>query len=334
MKHFVTLQDYTKGEIENLIDVAIDIKKRGIIKKIPGKKLAMIFFNSSLRTRTSFELGMNMLGGHAVNLEVGKGMWALEYEENVVMNEDKVEHIKDAAKVISRYADAIAIRSFAKMNNYENDKKDSVINAFKKYSDKPIINMESANFHPCQALADIMTIKEQFGSFKGKKFVLSWAYHPKALPMAVPNSAIIAASKMGLDVTLACPKEYLLDDDILNSVKKNCALNNSKFSVTSDVNQGYKDADIIYAKSWGSKLYYGELLEEKNIRDNFKHWIVNEKKMSLTNNAKFMHCLPIRRNVIATDSVIDSQNSVIYDQAENRMHVQNALLLKLLGEQI
>jgi len=333
LKHFITIQDHSKEEIVNLIDSAIKGKNQGFPKKLIGKKIALIFLNPSLRTRASFELGIQELGGHVLVLDPGKGMWNLEFDENVVMDADKPEHIKDAVKVLCKYVDAIAIRSFSKLENLQEDKQDKIINAFVKYSDKPIISMESCLYHPCQALADIMTIKEKFESVKGKKFVLTWAPHPKALPMAVPNSALLAASKIGMDVTLLSPKKYILDSEIIDKSIQNCKENDSEFLITDNLEHGYKDADVIYAKSWGSKDYYGEGDKENELRISLKNWTVDSKKMSLTNNAKFMHCLPVRRNVVVTDDVIDSSNSIVYGQAENRLHAQNALLIKLLGDQ-
>ena len=332
MKNFITLQDYSKKEINSLIDTAIKGKYNGFNKKLSGKKIALLFFNPSLRTRTSFEIGIKELNAHCIVLEPGKGMWNLEIDENVVMDKDNPEHVKDAVKVLCKYVDAIDIRSFPKLENWKEDKQDKIIQAFVKYSNKPIISMESNLFHPCQALADLMTVKENFSSYKNKKFVLTWAPHPKALPIAVPNSALLAASKIGMDVTLLCPKQYILDSYIIKKTMLNCKENNSEFIITDNLEQGYNDADIIYAKSWGSKEYYGNWDQEKLLKLKLSDYIVDSKKMSLTNNAKFMHCLPVRRNVVVSDEVIDSSNSVVYDQAENRLHAQKAMLLKLLGE--
>jgi N-acetylornithine carbamoyltransferase len=258
-------------------------------------------------------------------------MWNLEYKENVVMDGKNVEHVKDASKVLSRYFDAICVRSFPALQNWEEEKGDPVINCFAKYSDVPVINMESNLFHPLQALADIMTIKEKLGDPKNKKFVLTWIYHPKALPMAVPNSAALIASQFGMDVSIANPKDFDLSEDITRIVKKNCESNSSKYTTYDNMEEAFKGADIIYAKEWGSPKYYGNLETEKAIREQLKDWIVDSNKMKLTNNARLMHCLPVRRNVGVTDEVLDSNNSVIYDEAENRLHSQKGLLKFLLG---
>lgn len=332
-KNFINTQDFSREELDHLINLAIEMKKRKVKfrKKLDRKILAMLFFNPSLRTRISFEVGMEKLGGHAVNLTIGQGMWDIEYHEGVVMDQDKPEHIKEAARVLSRYCDAIAVRSFPKLIDWQEDKKDLVINGFAKYSTVPVINMESSLYHPCQALADMMTIKEQFKNPLGKKFVLCWVYHPKPLSVAVPNSAVLITSQFGMDVKIATPKDYDLPKEILDVVKKNCEINNRNFELVNDVNKAFEGADIIYAKSWGSINYYGKWEAEKLIRNNLKNWIVDRKKMSLTNDAKFMHCLPVRRGVEVTDEIIDSENSIVYIQAENRLYTQNALLVSIFG---
>lgn len=328
IKNFISTGNFSREELEKLLNLAIRGKRNSWKRCLRDKVLAMLFMNPSLRTRVSFEVGMRQLGGHAINLSAD-GMWDLEHRDNVVMGESKAEHIKEAALVLSRYADAIAVRAFPKLSSWEEDKKDSIINGFLKYASVPVINMESSMYHPCQALADMMTIKERVNP-EGKKFVLFWTYHPKPLPMAVPNSALLIASQFGMDVTIACPKDYGLESNIINFVKKNCKENRSNFEVVNDIH-GLENADVVYAKSWGSLRYYGRWDKEKYVRNKLKGWIVDREKLDRTNNAKFMHCLPIRRNVEASDEVIDSKNSVIYDQAENRLHAQNALLSLILG---
>lgn len=333
-KHFITTQDLSIAELQHLVNLGISLKQKKTYPQILAQKiLGMLFFNPSLRTRTSFEAGMALLGGHAINLEVGKGMWNLEWRDHVVMDGDKAEHIKEAAHVLSQYCDVLAVRAFPSMQDWEEDKKDEIIQGFVRHSEKPVINMESSCYHPCQALADIMTIQEVLGSFQQKKFVLFWAYHPNPLPMAVPNSAVLIASKMGMNVEIINPPAYDLDDDVLQHVKQNCALWHSRFEQQHDYQGALDGAAVIYAKSWGSRLYYGRLEEEKKMRQAYKDWIVDEEKMHLTKGAKFMHCLPLRRNVVATDTVVDSPASVIYTQASNRLYAQMALLITLLGEQ-
>lgn len=328
MKHFLTTTDCSFKELRQLIDTAKKLKKERRTRiDLKGKTLAMVFFNPSLRTRLSFAVAMGQLGGHSQDLNVGQGMWSIEYRDGVVMNGTSVEHIKEAAKVISRYCDAIAVRSFAGMKSIDEDRADPVLNGFVRHADVPVINMESAMFHPCQALADIMTIEERFKSCKGKKLLLTWAPHPSSLPTAVPNSIVTIASQFGMEVNIASPKGFDLDNSVISFVQETCRKNKASFNIHHDQRDAFNGVDVVYAKSWGT---YGKWEEEKKTRAACADWTVDASKMALTNNAKFMHCLPVRRNVIVTDEVLDSPNSIIYDEAENRLHVQKAVLLSLL----
>jgi N-acetylornithine carbamoyltransferase len=330
MKHFVSTTDLTLDELDALLDFAEGVKLGKVMKKLSGKTLGMVFFNSSLRTRTSFEAGMYQLGGHALNLSVGQGLWNLEYKEGVVMDGDKAEHVKEAVPVLSRYVDCLSVRCFPFGTDWAEDKSDPVISAFAKYAEVPVINMESAVWHPCQALADALTWKEQ-GVKKGDKVVLSWAYHPKALPMAVPNSMMTIAAQRGLNVTVMSPKAFKLDTDIVKRASALAEAAGGSVTETDDLS-ALDGAKIVYAKSWGSLQAYGDTAKEKAIRDNHKNWQVTTDWMNRTDGGKFMHCLPVRRNVVVSDSVLDSNFSIVTDQAENRLHVQKALLIKMLGE--
>jgi N-acetylornithine carbamoyltransferase len=233
------------------------------------------------------------------------------------MDQDKTEHIKDAARVLSRYVDAIAVRSFPGMKSKEEDLADSIIESFRKYSSVPVINMESALWHPCQAMADAMTIQEKLGKLKGAKVTLTWAYHPKALPMAVGNSFAAIASQLGADLTIAHPPEFALEKSFLDSLPRKPRIVHSKA-------EGLEGAQIVYAKSWGGPAFYGKWEEEKKIRDGLKSWICDR----VPPGAHFMHCLPVRRNVEVADAVLDA--GAIYDEAENRLHVQKAILSEIL----
>ncbi|MBI3026779.1 N-acetylornithine carbamoyltransferase [Candidatus Woesearchaeota archaeon] len=331
-RNFITMDEWKREELEFLIGNAMKLKKIGYKSKpLKDKIIAMVFFNPSLRTRTSLQAGIYKLGALAIDLSIGQGVWELEHKEGIIMDGKAAEHVKDAAQVLSKYCDAIAVRKFPDMKNWGEDKKDAVINGFAKYSDVPVINLEGAMEHPCQALADMMTIKEHFKNLKRKKLLLAWTYHPKSLPMAVPNSIALASSKFGMDVSIAFPPEFKLDSSVLKKIKDNCLLNKSNLEIFNNQEDAYKNADVIYAKSWGSINFYGNPEQEMKLKQNLKTWIVDSKKMKLTNNAKFMHCLPIRRNIEATDGVIDGKDSIIYQQAENRMHTQNSLLTELIS---
>ena len=333
MKNFISTQDWSKSDLQDILDYAKELKVNKFQNNLKNKSVALLFFNPSMRTRTSFEIGIQEMGGLAVVLHPGKDAWPIEFKLNEVMDGETEEHIIEVAKVLSSYCDLIAIRAFPKFRNLEDDLSDNVINSFAKYASVPVVNMETIT-HPCQELAHILTMQEELGDLSGKDYLLTWTYHPKPLNTAVANSSILIASKFGMNVKLLCPsKDYLLHDSYTNQAKENCKVNGASFEVTHDISQGYKDADIVYAKSWGSLNYYGNPQEEKLIRDQYKHFIVDEEKMAMTKNAKFSHCLPLRRNIKATDGVMDSDYCVAIQEAENRMHVQKSLLTKLLKEE-
>lgn len=276
------------------------------------------------------QIGVYELGGNAVVLEPGGTSWTLEHREGAVMDADKTEHVAEFVRVLGRYCVAIGVRTFAALKNWEDERTDPILNAFAKYSDAPIINLESAMHHPCQAMADIMTIQERLGAGR-KRVLLTWAWHPKPLPMAVPNSFALAAAQMGHDLLIAHPKGYELDDELMGQIRQQAAGAGGSVNVTSEVDQAFDNIEVVYAKSWGSRNFYGasekDIAERATYRDK---WIVDEQKMARTNSAIFMHCLPVRRNVIVTDAVIDSASSVVIDEAENRLHVQKAIMAGLL----
>jgi N-acetylornithine carbamoyltransferase len=226
------------------------------------------------------------------------------------------------------------VRTFAALNNWEEERDDPILQAFAKYSEVPVINLESAMHHPCQALADMMTIHERLGTGR-KKVLLTWAWHPKPLPMAVPNSFVLAAAQMGHDLVIAHPSGYELDDHLFKDIETKAAEAGGSLRMTNDVEEAFDDAQVVYAKSWGSKQFYGSPEKDLAEREQYRrHWIVDERKMARTNAAIFMHCLPVRRNVIVTDAVIDSNSSVVVDEAENRLHVQKAILKELLARTV
>lgn len=331
MKHFLSTIDWDQQQLQHIIDLAKDYKAGLSSDALKGKSIALLFFNPSLRTRTSFELGSWQLGGHAVVLAPGKDAWPLEFEFGTTMLDDAEEHIAEAAQVLSRYCDMIAIRAFPKFQDWQEDRQDKVIKAFAKYASVPVINMETIT-HPCQELAHMQAIEEKIGKPQKKKYLLTWTYHPKPLNTAVANSSLLIASKFGMDITLLCPTEdYLLDERYLNAAKNFSAEYGGSFQVSHDIRTAYKDADIVYAKSWGALPYFGQWEKEKNIRDQYQHFRVDEEKMALTNGGLFSHCLPLRRNVKATDAVMDADYCFAIDEAENRLHAQKALMTTLIN---
>ena len=331
IRHFLNTYDWSRQELQALIAEARALKESPYGDALRGKTIALLFFNNSLRTRTSFDVGAYQLGGHAVILSPSGGMWPLEFEAGAVMLGDTEEHAKDAAKVLSRYCDLIGIRAFPKFQDWEEDRKDTILNVFATHADVPVINMETIT-HPCQEMAHVMGLQERLGDLDGRKYVLTWSYHPKALNSAVANSALVAAAKFGMDVTLLCPtEEFVLDDRYLKIASNDAAANGRSVTVTHDVKAAYDGADVVYAKSWGALPYFGRWDEEKPIRDRYQHFIVDEAKMALTNDALISHCLPMRRNVIMSDAVFDGPNCFAYDEADNRLHVQKAIMSALVG---
>jgi N-acetylornithine carbamoyltransferase len=331
LRHFLTTGQFTREDLLAFLDSA-RLFKRGEDRSKPlaGRSVALVFFNPSLRTRASMQVAIYELGGNPVVLEPGGTSWTLEHRDGVVMDTDKTEHVAEFVRVLGRYCAAIGVRTFAALKDWAEERRDPILNAFAKYSEAPVINLESAMHHPCQALADMMTIREKLGEGR-KRVLLTWAWHPKPLPMAVPNSFALAAAQMSHDLIIAHPKGYELDDELMQEVSRQAAGAGGSVSTTNDVDEAFQNAEVVYAKSWGSKNRYGAA--EKDIAERAQYrtnWIVNEAKMTRTTDAIFMHCLPVRRNVIVTDGVIDSASSVVVDEAENRLHMQKAILARLI----
>lgn len=331
MKHFLSTQDWSRSDLDQLLNDAVALKQAPLNERLKGRSVALLFLNPSLRTRTSFELGMQQLGGAAIVLQPGKDAWGVEFEDGVVMDGDAEEHIHEVAGVLSRYCDLIAIRAFPGFKDWRHDRKDSVIKALAQHATVPVINMETI-LHPCQELALMMTLKERLGDLGKKRITITWTWHPRPLNTAVANSALLIATRFGMDVKLLIPEEaYLLDDQFMAAARVNAETNGGSMRVTSDINAAYDNAQVVYAKSWGALPFYGRPDAERELREKYRHFIVDEEKMARTDHALFSHCLPLRRNVKATDGVMDAPYCVALDEAENRLHVQKALMLSLLS---
>src|SRR3954464_9816108 len=331
-RNFLTTGDWTRAELDGLIESALKFKRGGEqAKALAGRSVALVFFNPSLRTRASMQVGIYELGGNAVVLEPGGTSWTLEHRDGVVMDSDKTEHVAEFVKVLGRYCTMIGVRTFAALKDWKEERRDPVLAAFAKYSEVPVINLESAMHHPCQAMADMLTVREKLGEGR-KRVLLTWAWHPKPLPMAVPNSFALAAAQMGHDLTIAHPPGYELDEDLIREINSRAFDAGATVNVTRDVEEAFDGAQVVYAKSWGSKEFYGSPADDMEERAPYRgEWIVDSAKMSRTDNAAFMHCLPVRRNCIVTDEVIDSPSSVVIDEAENRLHVQKAIMARLMA---
>ena len=330
MKNFLKTSDFDRSTLDRLIEAAIDLKSHGTTEKpLAGKSVALVFFNPSLRTRASMQVGIYELGGNPVVLEPGGTSWTLEHREGVVMDGNKTEHLAEFVPVLERYVSAIGVRTFAEMKDWETERTDPILNAFARYATVPIINLESAMHHPCQAMADMMTIREKLGTGK-KKVLLTWAWHPKPLPMAVPNSFALAAAQFGHDLRISHPAGYELDEDLIAEIGSQASANGGSVEFTNDVDGSFDGVEVVYAKSWGGKQFYGAADQDIEHRATFRtDWIVDGSKMNRTADAIFMHCLPVRRNVIVTDGVIDGPRSVVIDEAENRLHIQKAIMTEL-----
>jgi len=334
-RDFLALEDWGSDEVEELLRLAGRVKRGEISGGLERKVLAMVFLDPSLRTRTSFEAAMFLHGGHAVVLEPGKGSWPLETEPGAVMDGDKVEHLIEAARVLGRYADALGVRAFPRGDHWAVARRDAIVRDFARHSEKPVINLESARRHPCQALADAMTLREKLGETAGKRFVLTWAWHPKALPTAVPASAALAAAQLGMEIVIARPEGYELDPDDTALIRRIAQQSGGEFvHIIDDPDEALVGADAVYVKSWGSVKLYGRPEEEAAQRAGLRDWRLTPSRLRSTRGRRgiVMHCLPVRRNVEIDDAVLDGPNSVVVDQAENRLHAQRALLLELLGD--
>jgi N-acetylornithine carbamoyltransferase len=339
-RDFITLLDWSKEEVETILNVALDLKRRSAIGELHdhilrAKSLFMVFYNSSLRTRNSFEAGMTQLGGHAHYLEPGKIYTPALPGKEIAYT---TERVSDVARVLSRMGDAIAIRCYGDPVDWEYGAANELIDNFGYWADTPVLNMEDDKYHPFQALADVLTVKEKFGGFKGVKFVMSWAYSPSVhKPRAVPQSAIIAASMMGCDTVLARPEEMALDPEIIEACEGYAEMNGASFEVTDDFEGAAEDAHVLYPKAWAPKQMFKPPVGEddpklaQEIFDRYKDWKATPDYMALADpNAIYMHCLPADRSWEVEDEVIDGPQSVVFDEAENRLHAQKAVMALLM----
>ena len=329
-RDFLSLGDFSTPEIRGLLQNARDAKG-GALPALAGKTLVAVFFNPSLRTRVSFQLAMERLGGRAIILNAGSDVWAIEFRDGAVMDGSTTEHVKEACRVLDRYADAIAVRAFPTMQSWEEDRLDTVIRRFAEESRVPVIDMESSLHHPCQGLADAMTVLEELGEPRGRTFLLTWAWHPKPLPLAVPHSALHAAAHLGMAIVLACPPDYEPDPEIVAQAEAIARGNGGSLEIVHDQMAGAAGAHVVYAKSWASRSCWGDAAAEAAKRKDLRGWQVTDAVMAATHDAFFLHCLPVRRNVVVADSVLDGPRCRVYDQAENRAWAQMAILSAILA---
>ena len=294
-RDFLAMEDWSPDEIDGLLALAVRCKRGEIGGGLAKKVLAMVFMDPSLRTRASMETAMFLHGGHALCLEPGKGSWTMETDLDAVMDGATGEHIIEAARVLSRYADALAVRTFPKGTDWSVERQDRTIRNFACYSDKPVINLESSRRHPCQGLADALTIREHLGETHDKRFVLMWGWHPKALPTAVPASAAIAAAHLGMQVTIARPAGYDLDPDDYDAIRTLATQRGGSLEVTDDLDGAIDGAHAVYPKAWGSLLHFGNPDAERSWRDGKRDWRLTADRMRRTAAGRgiAMHCLPV-----------------------------------------
>ncbi|MFC2138038.1 acetylornithine carbamoyltransferase [Bacteroidota bacterium] len=312
MEHFTSIKDI--DNLNEAIKLGFELKANPFKYDNIGKNktLGLLFFNASLRTRLSTQKAAQNLGINVIVMNISEEGWKIETEYGVIMDDDKAEHIKEAAGVIGRYCDIIGIRAFAKLQDRDEDYSEPIISQFKKYANAPIVSLEAATGHPLQSFADLITI-EQYKKVNNPKVVLTWAPHPRALPQAVSNSFCDWMLATDYNFVITHPQGYELCEEFTKGA-----------TIEYDQNKAFEDADFIYAKNWASYINYGKVLSKD------KSWTVSLDKMKLTNNAKFMHCLPVRRNMVVADEVIDSSNSIVVEEAANRVVSAQAVLKMII----
>lgn len=291
-----------------------------------NRSLGLVFMNPSLRTRSSMEVAARQLGASVTTLQPGQGMWQLSVEDGVPMLGPEAEHVTDAAAVLSQYFDTIGLRTFAGMTDYEADRTDRVFDSFVSAASVPVINLESAWRHPCQSVADAAVLLSRFGEeVRERRFVLSWTYHPKALPMAVANSTVQMAARLGMDVTVVRPESHALDAGVMQSATSLAKSNGGRIKETSSW-EAFEGTHVVYAKSWGGRMAYTDPDGETRQRDSLRNWRITAEIMSMGLDPVFMHCLPVRRNVVVDDEVLDGPSSLHIRQAAFRLWAQKAIL--------
>jgi N-acetylornithine carbamoyltransferase len=331
MKRFIDLADFEPQAVRDLVALASRLERSPRRQALSGKVLGLLFMNPSLRTLASFQAGMARLGGSSFVITPGAGTWQLETRDGVVMDGDRAEHIREGIPVLASYADAIGIRAFAGLENLEDDLNEKVFSQIAALVDKPLINMESAMNHPCQALADWKTLDELNVPDHGK-FVLSWVNHPRALPLAVPAAAMTMAAQRGMEVVVARPEGFEIPAPLAEKARRLAEASGGSFTETTDRAAAMKGAHVLYAKEWGSTRHYGDPKADAELRKGLSDWKVDESWFANARpEAKFMHCLPVRRNVAVADALLDGPRSVVLREAYNRMPAQMAVLHRLLS---
>jgi len=339
-RDLITTQKWSREELDRTLELAAELKekqKRGIPHRLlEGKTMYMLFYNPSLRTRNSFQTGIFQLGGQGIYLSpTAVYRPALAGDEIPYVT----ERLSDVARVLSRFGDAISIRIYGESVNWIYGKGNQIVREFAKWAEIPVINMECGMFHPCQATADILTLKEKLGVLERKKVIVSWAYSGGIKPVAVPQSCVLNFTRFGMDVVLAHPKGLELDPEIIKWAKKNADESGGSFEMSYSMDKAFEGADVVYPKSWGSLEFMPPKVPNVDgegmlkLINKYKDWITTTEKLDLcTRDVIYMHCLPADRGMEVTDEVIDGPHSVVFDEAENRLHAQNAIMALIMGD--
>jgi N-acetylornithine carbamoyltransferase len=331
MKRFLDLADFEREEILDLLALAQALQDKPEPHALAGKILGLVFLNPSLRTLASFQAGMARLGGSSFVITPGQGTWQLETRLHAIMNGTAAEHIREGIPVLASYCDALAVRAFAEGKDLKSDLQETLFGLIDGLCDKPVINLESAMNHPCQALADWRTLDELEVPNRAK-FVLSWVYHPKALPLAVPAAIVHMAAMRGMEVVVARPEGFALPPEIMAKARTAAIAAGGSVTETADRESALDGAAVLYAKEWGNTRYYGDLDADARLRAELSEWCVRERWFSRAlPQAKLMHCLPVRRNVAVADEVLDGPRAAVRREAFNRLAVQMAVLHRMLA---
>ncbi len=330
MRRFLDLADFSRDQVVELIELARRLETRPEPHALAGKILGLVFMNPSLRTLASMQAGMARLGGTSFVITPGQGTWQLESRLGAVMDGGAAEHIREGIPVLAAYCDALGIRAFADGKDLAHDLAETRFNAMAELVDKPLINLESALNHPCQALADWKTL-DDLAVPRRAKFVLTWAYSPRALPLAVPAATLHMAALRGMQVTVLRPEGFALPEAVMAKARAAAAASGGSVTETSERAAALAGADILYAKEWGSTAHYGDEAADAALRVHLKNWCVRNSWLErMGAEARVMHCLPVRRNVAIADEVLDGARSIVQRQAWNRLTAQMAVLYRLL----
>jgi N-acetylornithine carbamoyltransferase len=331
MQRFNDLADFSFEDVTSLLELAARLDRKPEPRALEGKVLALLFLNPSLRTMSSFQAAMIRLGGGAFVISPEMSIHGLETRPGIVMDGAAAEHIREAVPVIASYGDAIGIRAFAQRRSLADDLADKEFEELVALTDKPAINMESAINHPCQSLADWKTMDDLMVPRQGGRFVLTWAYHPRPLPLAVPAATVHMAAMRGMDVVVNRPPGFELPESIMQKARAAATLAGGQVIETTDYREAMEGAHVIYAKSWTSTKHYGDQLGDKKLREELVSWCVDEPWFANARpDCRFMHCLPVRRGVVVADRILDGPRSVVIQEARNRMVAQMAVLYRML----